>query len=109
MITIDQQLLSLNGTQIAEAIIFHLCDENWFNPVPPEVEDWVTRQLPKHKKINFKADEWHESQTGTRRMLWLLVSAQIDPYGLCRFVRDEVAVQVMHRRFTDIMDTWGAK
>lgn len=104
---LDNSQLWLTNSQIANAILFHLKDEKWFNPIPPEVEEWLKKQLIHVKKISFKAEKWKESQTGTHRMLWLLVASKIDPFGLCKFAKNEVNTKVMHRRFSDIISTWG--
>jgi len=46
------------------------------------------------------------SQTGTRRMLWLLTLSNIDPFTICKYLRGKEA-QIMHRRFTDVITTWS--
>ena len=109
MLTVVSNRVLFSGTQIADAILFHLKDEGWFTPVPPSVEQWIRKQLPESKRVSFSVEKWKRSQTGTCRMLWMMHSANIDPFGLCKFTVGDLDTQVMHRRFSDIIDTWASK
>jgi hypothetical protein len=98
----------LTGTQVSKAVLFHLVDEGWFKEVPWGVKKWLTDHLTESRKLDFAAEQWRSSQTGTKRMLWMLTSAGLDPFMLCKFA-DAKTTKMMHNRFTDIIDTWGAE
>lgn len=95
-------------TNIIEAILFHLRDENWFESIPDGLEKWLDK-LPKDKKVGVKKEDWEETKSGTQRMLWLMIASGVDPYELCKWAKTPCEAAAMHRRFSNIIQSWGGK
>lgn len=108
IIKVDRILLT--GPMIVKAIKFHLLDDGWYHdPLPIGLVKWLENEIPKDQEIWFKKTDWEEKRSGTHRMLWMMVSAKIDPYELCRWCKTPVDIQAMHRRFSNIIQSWSQK
>ena len=94
----------LDHDQIVSAIVFHLIDEKWFakDEIPQELKNWIINQIPKNVKIPISRTRWETCQSGTRRMIWILVACGLDPYNIFKYASNAPA---MHNRFKNIIDT----
>ena len=99
--------ITLEGPQIRKAIAFHLIDEKWFETIPDHLNQWLIRQISDDKKITINRRIWTVNKSGTHRLLWIMVTANVDPFEMCKWAKGEQIVS-MHRRFSNIIDSWKA-
>lgn len=99
--------MQFTRAKLIAAVLFHLQDEGWFPEVPEGLRDWLNKQIPDDKRVGVKRSDWEESKSGTQRMLWLMVAAGIDPYELCKWAKTPKDATAMHRRFGNIIQSWG--
>jgi hypothetical protein len=103
--TRSKQEITLTSQEVIDAVLFHLQDEGWFQRLPGGVAKWLRRTIDQETEYCFDRQEWIREQSGTRRLLWILINCNADPYHLCRF-KGEAEAEIMHRHFKSIMETW---
>ena len=99
--------IAISGTQAIDAICFHLVAEKWLPVIPTGLDTWLRKSIAKDRTILLNNAEWHDNLTGTFRLLWLMVAFNLDPFEICKWGATAADIAAMHRRFTNIIDSWG--
>lgn len=101
-----QLTVTLTGKEIIDAIEYHLKTEKWFDEIPYGLSVWLNKKIS-NKTIIIDKSKWNSQLSGTYRLVWLLVASNLEPRDMCRWGKDVDSISAMHRRFTNIIESWS--